>query len=215
MLFASLIAALAEVRDPRRAQGQRYSMRHLVLASVLAMLAGATSYRGIITFIALQRERLNAVFGACFRRAPAVNTLRHFFLALDRDDLEAAFRRHTSAEVERQSRSKDTDIPRRDVAEQFCPSLRTRCAERVSGRRKPASGGCDLLDTARAVSPPLRCAGPGHHWPGAWQFHIALRPRSAGHGNRAFWQSLPEGFSCFAPGAGAGRRRMTAWAARE
>ena len=109
MLFASLIAALAEVRDPRRAQGQRYSMRHLVLASVRAMLAGATSYQGILTFIALQRERLNAVIGACFRRAPAVNTLRHFFLALDRDDLEAAFRRHTSAEVERQSRSKDTD----------------------------------------------------------------------------------------------------------
>jgi hypothetical protein len=95
--FASLVAALAEVRDPRRARGQRHSMRHLLLSSVLAVLAGATSYRGIITFIALQRERLNAVFGACFRRAPAVNTLRRLFLALDRDDLEAAFRRHARA----------------------------------------------------------------------------------------------------------------------
>jgi predicted transposase YbfD/YdcC len=92
--FAPLLAALAEVRDPRRAQGQRYSLRHLLLFSVLAVLAGATSYQGIITFIALQRERLNAVFGACFRRAPAVNTLRHLFLALGRDDLEAAFRRY-------------------------------------------------------------------------------------------------------------------------
>ncbi len=97
MPFASLLAALAEVRDPRRAQGQRYSMRHLLLSSVLAVLAGATSYRGIITFITLQRERLNAVFGARFRRAPAVNTLRHLFLALDRDDLETAFRRHARA----------------------------------------------------------------------------------------------------------------------
>jgi predicted transposase YbfD/YdcC len=95
--FAPLLAALAEVRDPRRAQGQRYSLRHLLLFSVLAVLAGATSYQGIITFIALQRERLNAVFGARFRRAPAVNTLRHLFLALDRDDLEAAFRRHAGA----------------------------------------------------------------------------------------------------------------------
>ena len=93
MPFAPLLAALAEVRDPRRARGQRYSLRHLLLFSVLAVLAGATSYQGIITFIALQRERLNAVFGACFRRAPAVNTLRHLFLALGRDDLEAAFRR--------------------------------------------------------------------------------------------------------------------------
>lgn len=97
MPFAPLLAALAEVRDPRRAQGQRYSMRLLLLFSVLAVLAGATSYQGVITFIALQRERLDAVFGACFRRAPAVNTLRHLFLALGRDELEAAFRRHARA----------------------------------------------------------------------------------------------------------------------
>ena len=95
--FGSLLAALAEVRDPRRAQGQRYSMRHLLLFSVLAVLTGATSYQGIITFIDLQRDRLNTVFGASFRRAPAVNTLRHLFLALGRDDLEAAFRHHARA----------------------------------------------------------------------------------------------------------------------
>ena len=69
-------------------------MSHLLLFSVLAVLAGATSYKKIIAFIALQRERLNAVFGAGFRRAPVVNTLRHLFLALGPDDLEAAFRRH-------------------------------------------------------------------------------------------------------------------------
>ena len=94
MPFAFLLAALAEVPDPRRAQGQRYSMNHLLLFSVLAVLAGATSYQKIIAFIALQRERLNTVFDAYFRRAPAVNTLRHLFLALGRDDLEAVFRRH-------------------------------------------------------------------------------------------------------------------------
>ncbi len=92
--FAVLLAALTMVRDPRRPQGQRYSMSHLLLFSVLAVLAGATSYKKIIAFIALQRDRLNAVFGAGFRRAPAVNTLRHLFLALGPDDLEAAFRRH-------------------------------------------------------------------------------------------------------------------------
>ena len=69
MPFAVLLAALAEVPDPRRAQGQRYSMSHLLLFSVLAALTGATSYKKIIAFIALQRERLNAAFGACFRRA--------------------------------------------------------------------------------------------------------------------------------------------------
>jgi predicted transposase YbfD/YdcC len=94
MPFGPLLAALAEIRDPRRPQGQRYSLSHLLLFSVLAVLAGATSCQKIITFIAVQRDRLNTAFGACFRRAPAVNTLRSLFLALDRDDLEEAFRRH-------------------------------------------------------------------------------------------------------------------------
>ena len=43
MPFAVLLAALAEVPDPRRAQGQRYSMRHLLLFSVLTVLTGATA----------------------------------------------------------------------------------------------------------------------------------------------------------------------------
>src|SRR3954453_4364070 len=94
MPFGSLLAALEGIRDPRRPQGQRYSLSHLLLFSVLAVLAGATSYQKIITFIAVQRDRLNAAFGAGLRRAPAVNTLRRLFLTLERDDLEAAFRRY-------------------------------------------------------------------------------------------------------------------------
>ena len=70
MPFGSLLAALAEVRDPRRAQGQRYSMRHLLLFSVLAVLTGATSYQGIITFIGVVQNRpFLGHTGA--RRAPA------------------------------------------------------------------------------------------------------------------------------------------------
>ena len=69
-------------------------MSHLLLFSVLAVLSGATSYQSIVTFMAVHRERLNALFGARLRRAPAVNTLRHLFVTLDPDALEAAFRRH-------------------------------------------------------------------------------------------------------------------------
>jgi hypothetical protein len=94
MPFSLLLTALAEIRDPRRPQGRRYALAPLLLFSVLAMLAGATSYQDIITFIDVHRERLNTEFGVCFRRAPALNTLRNFFLALDPADLEAAFRRH-------------------------------------------------------------------------------------------------------------------------
>ncbi len=92
--FAALLAALSEIPDPRRPQGRRYPLAHLLLFSVLAVLAGATSYRGILTFVGVHRERLNATFGVRLRRAPAVNTLRNLFLALDPADLETAFRRH-------------------------------------------------------------------------------------------------------------------------
>lgn len=92
--FAPLLAALERIPDPRRAQGQRYPLPDLLLFSVLAVLAGATSYRGIITFLSVHRDRLNRTFGTRLRRAPAVNTLRNLFLALDPEQLEAAFRRH-------------------------------------------------------------------------------------------------------------------------
>jgi DDE_Tnp_1-associated len=98
--FAGLLAALEGIPDPRRRQGRRYPLAHLLLFSVLAVLAGAASYRGILVFIAVHRERLNATFGSRFRRAPAVNTLRSLFLALDPADLEAAFRQHARALAE-------------------------------------------------------------------------------------------------------------------
>ena len=97
--FAGLLAALEQIPDPRRRQGRRYPLPHLLLFSVLAVLAGATSYRGILVFITVHRERLNAVFGTTLRRAPAVNTLRTLFQALDPAALEAAFRQHAREEL--------------------------------------------------------------------------------------------------------------------
>ena len=63
MPFGPLLAAFAKIRVAR---GQRYSLKYLLLFSVLAVLAGATSYQKIITLIAIQRNRLNTVFGVSF-----------------------------------------------------------------------------------------------------------------------------------------------------
>jgi hypothetical protein len=92
--FAGLLTALEGIPDPRRRQGRRYPLAPLLLFSVLAVLAGAASYRGILIFIGVHRERLNATFGTRLRRAPAVNTLRDLLHALDPAEIEAAFRRH-------------------------------------------------------------------------------------------------------------------------
>ncbi len=95
--FSRLLAALSDVPDPRRAQGKRYPLPYLLMFTVLALLSGARSYRGVITFLDQRQAVLNERFGCRLRRAPAVNTLRTVLQALDAETLEAAFRRHAKA----------------------------------------------------------------------------------------------------------------------
>lgn len=95
--FSNLLAALADVPDPRRAQGKRYPLPYMLLFTVLALLSGAKSYRGIITFLEQRREHLNHHFGVDLKRAPVVNTLRMVLQSLPTEALEEAFRRHARA----------------------------------------------------------------------------------------------------------------------
>lgn len=92
--FSRLITALTDVADPRRAQGKRYPLPYLLLFTVLALMSGARSYRGIITFLGERRVLLNQHFGVALKRAPAVNTLRTVLQSLDSEALERAFRHH-------------------------------------------------------------------------------------------------------------------------
>ena len=178
MLFAFLLPELAEVPDPRPAQGQRYGMLHLLLVSVLGTLAGATFYQKIIAFIALRCERLNIVFGACFRRASAVNMLRHPFLALGRDDLEAAFRRYTCDLARRPLEPGD-----RAVALPRCPlplHRRRRCP-RPHGDRAvpPAPYGAHAGGIPHSAAAVPR-SGPGAAWAGGAGRHQSRCQRGAG-----------------------------------
>jgi hypothetical protein len=92
--FSRLVTALGDVPDPRRAQGKRYPLPYLLLFTVLALMSGARSYRGIITFLEERRELLNQHFGVALKRAPVVNTLRTVLQSLDAAALERAFRHH-------------------------------------------------------------------------------------------------------------------------
>ena len=83
--FSNLLTALQDVADPRRAQGKRYPLPHLLMFTVLALLSGARSYRGIITFMEQRRLHLNRHFGVDLKRAPAVNPLRTVLQFLDTD----------------------------------------------------------------------------------------------------------------------------------
>jgi hypothetical protein len=94
--FTPLLGLLAEVPDPRRGQGQKYKLPHVLLFSILAVVTGCNSYRGIVTFIDVHRRRLNAAFGLAWRRAPAHTAIRYILQGLDPTDVEAVFRQHAS-----------------------------------------------------------------------------------------------------------------------
>jgi hypothetical protein len=61
--FSPLLDILAEVPDPRRAKGKLYKLPHVLLFSILAIISGCNSYRGIATFIDVHRRRLYRGFG--------------------------------------------------------------------------------------------------------------------------------------------------------
>jgi hypothetical protein len=94
--FAPLLDLLAEVPDPRRAQGQIYKLRYVLLFSILAIVTGGNSYRSIVTFIDVNRRKLNAAFGLHWRRAPAHTAVRYILKGLDPAVIEPIFRRHAA-----------------------------------------------------------------------------------------------------------------------
>jgi hypothetical protein len=94
--FSPLLDVLGDVPDPRRAQGQLYKLPYVLLFSILAIVTGCNSYRGIVTFIAVHRRRLNAAFGLEWRRAPAHTAIRYILQGLDPAAVEAVFRRHAA-----------------------------------------------------------------------------------------------------------------------
>jgi len=103
-VFSPLLDVLADVPDPRRAQGQLYKLSHVQLFAILAIVTGCNSYRGverrrspdIVTFIAVHRRKLNAAFSLKWKRAPAHTAVRYILQGLDPAAVEAAFRRHAA-----------------------------------------------------------------------------------------------------------------------
>jgi hypothetical protein len=94
--FAPLLDLLAEVPDPRRAEGKLYKLPYVLLFSILAVVTGCDSYRGIVTFIDVHRRKLNNTFGLKWRRAPAHTAIRYILQGLDPAEVEAVFRRHAA-----------------------------------------------------------------------------------------------------------------------
>ena len=94
--FERFLSHLATIPDPRRAEGKLYQLPHILLFSILAIVSGANSYRGIRTFIKVHRRKLNKAFKISWKRPPAHTAIRYILQGLTAADVEIAFRKHAT-----------------------------------------------------------------------------------------------------------------------
>src|ERR1700678_1881451 len=94
--FERFLSHLGMIRDPRRAEGMLYKLPHVLLFSILAIVTGANSYRGIRTFIKTHRRKLNKAFKIGWKRPPAHTAIRYILQGLKAQDVEKAFREHAT-----------------------------------------------------------------------------------------------------------------------
>ncbi len=93
----SLLEILRAIPDHRRPEGTRFELATVLLYAILAMVAGANSYRQIHEFIDVHLQRLNEAFGLSLRCSPSYTGLRLILQGIDPTALENAFRLHASA----------------------------------------------------------------------------------------------------------------------
>jgi hypothetical protein len=94
--FQRFLSLLESIPDPRRAEGKRYQLPHILLFSILAIVSGANSYRGIQTFIMVHRKKLNRAFGLKWKRPPAHTAIRYILQGLSANAVEKGFREHAA-----------------------------------------------------------------------------------------------------------------------
>jgi len=90
-----LLSIFNTIPDHRRAQGRKFSLAHILLFAVFAILSGADSYRKIELFINEQLETLNNHFDIEWKKAPVYTAIRKIIKGVDSKELEKAFRKYS------------------------------------------------------------------------------------------------------------------------
>jgi hypothetical protein len=95
----SLLAAFAEVPDPRKLRGRRHPLPALLALSTAAMLSGARSLYAIAQWGRLQPPAVVEALGFTRAQTPCVATLHRAFKALDARVFEAALARWAQGQL--------------------------------------------------------------------------------------------------------------------
>jgi predicted transposase YbfD/YdcC len=90
----TLLEIFSQIKDHRRAEGKLYPLPQILMFCLLAMLAGATSYRKMHEFIMAHFGKLSLLFPSKMRKAPCYAQIRNIMAGLDPTDMEQAFRLH-------------------------------------------------------------------------------------------------------------------------
>lgn len=95
-----LLSHLDTISDPRRREGRRFELGHLLLFTLLAIVSGANSYRSINRFMQVRLDWFKSRTGVDWPRAPSHTGLRKCLLKLDGKEVESALRRHANDHVD-------------------------------------------------------------------------------------------------------------------
>jgi hypothetical protein len=87
----NLIECLSEVKDPRRAQGQRYASVAMLLIIIMSVLRGKYGYREMGRFCQLNKSVLITKFGFKNNKVPSHVSIRTFILLADFSSIQQAF----------------------------------------------------------------------------------------------------------------------------
>jgi hypothetical protein len=85
-----LMAALAQVEDPRKARGKRHPLPAILALSVAATLCGAQGYGAIAEWGRNHGEAFARALGFTRAKTPCAGALHYLFQRLDRRALEGA-----------------------------------------------------------------------------------------------------------------------------
>src|SRR5436309_4787698 len=84
--------SFAHVKDPRRKQGQRFTLTSMVLLALAAMLSNHLSELAIAQWGAAQSEEVKKTLGFEKGVTPHQTTIQRLFRKLNGEEREAAFR---------------------------------------------------------------------------------------------------------------------------
>ena len=104
------LSDLNEIVDARREQCRVYDLPHVLLCYILAVAAGADSYRAIVRFMDARLAWLCANSAMTWAKAPSHTGLRKILLGLDQAAAEQALRRQSQCALAAQEAGQNVTV---------------------------------------------------------------------------------------------------------